>query len=579
MAERAPEEVAPPVADVAPRRPRWALHALVYLLALGGLLAVTDLDSSWTFDDGAYATQVRVLEHHGDWAYPYRWSERDPRSEFAPVPHATLTPTAIYSYTKRPAWILVLQASTRLFGRVVGLYVPSVLGAVAAALVAWALAERLRPGSGALGFWAVALGPLLVHSSAMWAHTCGAALGGVLALVVADRATGRARGWHLPALAATAALLVSFRTEGAIVVLAAAAVLAALALREPTWARRARAALGTAAPLVVVAAATFLATSRWSARLAPGKELPAWDLNPADLTYVQSQWGGAWRTFLDGGGASRSGTVLAALVVLCWVAGAALLARREVPQRVAAAVLGAGVALLALRQYAVARFDLGGALLAAPLLPVALVALLASGRVRRPGRAPSSAPPATSTTSPASVWLGALVALHVLATIATQYPEGGGGDWGGRFLFVVLVPATVLAALFVVPLVADRTGLAARHAAVATLVALVALPTALGWASANDFRGAVGRTADAVEAPKGDTVIQLDRHLARGAWRLLPDVDLLSAEVSSAPRALAMLRPGLDHDVVVVGAGADRVRAPGYERRVVATDRVVFTPA
>ncbi|MCU1496691.1 MAG: hypothetical protein JWM47_644 [Acidimicrobiales bacterium] len=554
----------------AARRGRWALHALVHLLLLGGLLAVTDLESSWTFDDGAYATEVKILERQDDWAYPYRYADRDPRSEFAPVPHATLTRAAIYPYIKRPAWILVLQGSTRLFGPVVGLYVPSILGAVAAALAAWALAERLRPGSGAAGFWAVALGPLVVHSSAMWAHTWGAALGGVLAVVIADRADGRRCRWHLPALLAAAVLLVSFRTEGLFAVLAAAVVLGALALRASTWSARLRTAASTAAPLVVAAGVTFVATGRWAARLAPGQWFDPYDLNPAELTYVQSQWGGFWRTFVDGGGLSRSGTVLAASVVACWIVGGALLARGDEMRRVAAAVLGVGVALLALRQYAVARFDLGGALIAMPLLTIALVVGLAAA-LRRRTRPPSPIS--------AGGWLGGFIAVYVAAVIATQYPEGGGGDWGGRFLFLVLVPAVVVATLTVLPLVVDRTGRSPQQAAAVTLAVLVALPTALGWLSANDLRTVMGRTTDEMVVPEAGTVIRLDRHIARGAWRLLPEQDILSAEVDSAPRALAMLRPGREHDVILVGHGADRVRAPGYDREVVRPDRVVFTPS
>ena len=95
---------------------RWGLHVAAYLVLLVGLLGLVDRDDGWNFDDGAYATQVRVLRD-GDgssWAYPYRHLDRDPTSQFAPVSHSTVTDEGCFPYAKQPAWIEVLRASSSL---------------------------------------------------------------------------------------------------------------------------------------------------------------------------------------------------------------------------------------------------------------------------------------------------------------------------------------------------------------------------------------------------------------------------------------------------------------------------------
>lgn len=568
--------LASPTPRPAPSRRRAVgVNAIAYLVLLVGLFAFTDLHASWTFDDGAYATQVKVLNETGNWAYPYRWADRDPTSRFAPVSHSVETTDATYPYVKRPVWIRILQASTKLFGTPLGLFVPSLLGAWAAALTAWALAERLEAGRGPLGFWAAALGPIVVHSSAMWAHTGAVALGGVMAIILVDAHRGRRARWHLPVALATTISLVSLRTDGLIAVLAFSAALALTSReggrggvlarrRAPGHKRGSLAGLWGAGLVTATAAVTYVGTGAWAHHIASGTWQPSRDVILTGLGFVPSRWSGFVCTFVTGGLGDANGAALAWLSVGCWLIAGVLLARRAALRMTAGFAL-VGLAVLGLRMYAVARFDLAGALLALPLVTVALGCLLGSTRSR----------PRTITSG---TILGVYIGVHLALVVATQYPEGGSIDWGGRFLFPVLVPATVLSALAVARRLHDGAALSVRNATIVTLVVLVAVPTSVGWLSARDLRSVMGQTAARLDAPEGTTVIRLDRSGTRGSWTLLPERDILSAEQKTAPVALAMLRPGRTRPVLVIGGGADRVRAPGYRRTVIAKDEVSFLP-
>lgn len=558
---------------------------MAYLVLLVSLLGLVDRDDSWNFDDGAYAIQVQVLrdglppDGEVSWAYPYRHRDRDPASRFAPVSHSTISSDGTFPYVKAPAWILTLQASTSLADRVGdpvwGLYLPGVVGAVAAALVAGLLAERLAPGragAGAVAFWAVGLGPLVVQTHAMWAHTTAAVLGGIAALGLVALAHGRGRWWHLVLMAASAAVLASLRSEAALFAVALAASAGAVAGRSALAdgagrVRSAAVALWWSVPVVVLAGATRLLTSRWAASLVPGSEVLGPEDSGPQFSFLAGRVSGLLRTFVDGVGASQAGTFLALVAgLLAVLAGVA--ARRAGRQADVLVLLGLAAGALVVRS-AVAPDDLGGFVAAAPLV----VAGLAAWRWREAEIAERA--------------LVGLVAMHALAVIAVQYPEGGSRDWGGRFLFPVLVPASVVAVTTLWRLLtsprAEATAASGPsvggRALAAGLLLAAAVPTAAGLhatASTRDSNRALTDLTLSVEEP---TVIRIPRYLTRTSWRALPGPDWLSADVADAPAALAVLRPGRTEPVAVVGNGADEVRAPGWERDVRSPVLVVFTPS
>lgn len=542
-------------------RPRLVVHLLAYGLLLVGLLVVTNLDSSWTLDDGAYATQVKVVEQTGGWDYPYQHRDRDPDTAFAPVSHSTETEDGgSYPYVKLPAWIFVLRASTAVFGSVVGLYVPSALGAMAAAAGAWVLARRLDPDAAPFAFWAVGAGPLLVHSTAMWAHTWGAALGAVVAVVVVDVARRQHRWWHPLALVLAGGALAAIRNEGMLLVLAGALVLGVLSLRDrPTWTGLARSGASIGG-LVAAGLVARLGSARWERHLAPGGRSPFRDGILRDLGFVDAQWRGFVRTFVDGAGQVPAGTRLAVVVTVCFVGGALLVRRGGSSVALGAVVVVVALVVSVVRTGNTATFDLAGLLVAVPLITIGAV-------VFRWRTAPVEQ----------RALLG-LVGLLWVAVILTNYPEGGSRDWGGRFLFVALVPATVVAVIVVRrALHAAPQVLSPRHAT-AVLAALVVVPALLGVHATQEVRQAMDRTTEQAVEPGVPTTIWLERYLTRGSWRELPERDWLSAQPGAGADALAMLRPDRDDPVLVFGPGAEDVRAPGYHRDVLSPTRVVFVP-
>jgi hypothetical protein len=539
------------------------LHVAAYLVLLLALGAVVDRADGWNLDDGAYATQVRTIALGGAdgdaWAYPYEHRDVDPASRFAPVSHATTTADATYPYVKQPAWIEVLRASHEAFGSVGGWYVPSIVGALLAALVGGLLAARLvpgTPGAGPLGFWLVALGPLVVHTQALWAHTAAAALGGAGALALVALAMGRERWWHVVTAGMAVAGLVSVRSEGLLYAAALAATAGIVIARRSAPVRdRAGTAAAWVGTIGVAAVAARLATARWSSHLAPGEPLAEQDTILADVGFVPGRFRGAARTLLDGVGSSQAGTFLALVVVALAVAGGRALARRG--WRGPGPVLVGGAVVVVVVRCLAAPDDLGGLLVAVPLLPAGLAAW-------------------SRRTAPASEQaLVALGGLYLLAVLATQYPEGGSRDWGGRFLFPVLVPIVVVAGLAL-----WRALDQVRPALLATaLVALGAIPTVGGLRVAEVARSSNRSLTDLTLSVDAPTVIRVPRYLTRTSWRALPGHDWLSAEPRTASRALALLRPGRTEPVAVVGNGADQVRAAGWRREVRSPVVVVFTPA
>ncbi|MEZ5182887.1 MAG: hypothetical protein R2702_13610 [Acidimicrobiales bacterium] len=547
---------------------RWGVHVVGYLALLLVALVVVGRTDSWNFDDGAYAIQAEVIDQTGGWAFPYAHEDLDPAFRFSPVDHATTTADGTFPYVKQPAWVEAIVGARAVVGGSWGLFLPSVLGAVAAALVAGLLAERLAPGSGGVAFWVVGLGPLLVHGQAMWAHTAAAALGGAAALAILALHQDRAGPPHLVGLGAAVGALALLRSEALLLAIAVAiAVGVGAVVRHARLVAAAREAVLWAGTAILGALAGRTLSSWWSGQLAPGPEVG--DLDPALRGYgvVEGQVRGATRTLLDGLGGSGAGTALAALVLVLAVLAGVAIRRGRTADGCALLATSAGVVLL---RAIVAPSDLGGLVVAVPLL----VAGLAAWSWRR-------APLAERT-------LVLVAGLHLLGVLATQYPEGGSRDWGGRFLFPALVPATVVAVLALRRALRPwgeqlGEGRARRPigAVAVVLLVLAALPTVAGLWSAADLRSsnAAFRTASESVTSEGSTVVRTPRYLSRTSWSALPGPDWLAADDDGIEEALALLRPGRTAPVAIVGPGADQVEVEGWTREVLSPVTVVLTPA
>ena len=236
--------------------------------------------------------------------------------------------------------------------------------------------------------------------------------------------------------------------------------------------------------------------------------------------------------FIDAGAGPP---VLLALVIVA-VAGFVAL-RRWGPMSGRALTVAAGVAaaVLLLRFVAHPHDPVTGLLSAWPLVVVGVLLFRWRG-----------APPAA--------WLlGGTVALFTAATLATQYPEGGGLEWGGRFLSPALVPLAVLAAAGLARAVAGVPE-AERRRAVAVLAALGVTTAVFSLATAGALRAREDRIVAAVERHPSPVMVTTRPALPRLAWRADERLSWMLTDADGLAPLLERLRAaGVDAVTVVAG--------------------------
>lgn len=545
------------VATAASRAPdagheRRRIPLAVHLLAASTLVVLialrADLGASWTSDDGAYAVQVAALED-GSWAFDYAGAEIDPEGQHFPFLNATTADGRYFPYAKHPAWILLLRASTLLFGRDFGLHVPSIAGAIGAVVTAGLLARRLGSRAAPLAAWLVACGPVLVHASGLWAHAPSAAVSGAACLVlsrIVEAGPTLRRSLLLGSTLAAGALL---RSEG---LLFGAAVLAVLALRGRVW----RHDGGRSPVLVLVPAGAMLAAAHlwqiaWRLELIPtidgvvGSRLHG-------VGWLAGRLPGAWRSLLRAAPSDVAPSVLGLMGVVLLVVAVVQL-RRSTPPREGPLLFGAaGAIALAARGVLAPGVVLPGLASAWPLAVAGLVAW-----PRRDG-------------DPVERALVALMAVFAVLVCATQYPGGGGLEWGGRFFSPILVPLAVVAAAGIERLAIRLRNepRAVRRSAAAIAVIAGLVPGAVGVLSTEAGRRRHEEIVAAAIAPGSPVVVSLYPHLPRIAWRTVGDVEWYRADGSSIAGLLIDLRRTRATSVTVAGPGADDLAVDGYRREV-----------
>ncbi len=223
----------------------------------------------------------------------------------------------------------------------------------------------------------MAAGPLLVHTTAMWAHTCGAALGGVSAVLLLDILRGKADLKRVVGLAAALAALCLVRDEGLLLAASTLLVLGFSGLRRAgsPVAKVLTAARWSVFPAVVVAA-TYVASHAWSAHVAPGPYLVQTVDQWYHVSWLDGRWLGLVHTLFSGGGSMPLATRWAAVLgASLFLVGGVVLARAGHGTRAVAAGFGCvigGLVLVVLRSVWLIPIDLGGLLVAAPLLSLAV---------------------------------------------------------------------------------------------------------------------------------------------------------------------------------------------------------------
>jgi hypothetical protein len=516
-------------------------------------MAVVGTSTSFSADEGAAVVQATSLSEGGGWTVPHPAPEVDPDGVNYPLEFSERGPDGWAPYAKHPVYPLLLAGAHRL-GGVAAMVLLSLLGTVAAAGLAGALARRLDPALARPAVWVVGLAsPLFFDGYLLIAHTLGAALAAaaVLAAVAAvDRRSVPVALGVAPAVAGCVLL----RSEGLFVAAALAAVAGVVVLKQ----REGRlAAAVVALGAAVAGGGAFLLDRLWSARLvgsvaATGTAAPA---AGDSLGLVEGRIQGFVVTWLTPSYGGRPLTGLALLAMLAAIAFCAVTVRRQpgderrITRSAAVAAAAAAVALLTGTGNVVP-----GLLLAFPLASAGL--LLVSRHTLR------------STTARMAAGVSSL---FVAAVVATQYAKGGGGEWGGRY-FALVIPVAVPVLLLALRDQRDRLAPRVGRMAVAGLVVCsVALSTMGITALRSSHRAnarlvaAVDRAGQAVDAQR-PLIVTTEGAMPRFAWPTFDRQRWLLAAPDGLDDLLGRLRE----------AGISRV---AFVSRNLARDQVVLDRA
>ena len=450
-------------ADRGGLRRLWNAPLSSHLAALGlvlvALLALVGPSSSFSADEGAAIIQARSLADGEGWVVEHPLPELDPTGANYPLELSERGPDGTAPFGKHTLYALLLAGADRL-GGVTAMVLLSLLGTVAAAGLAAALARRIDATLARPALWVVGLAsPLLFDGFLVIAHTLGAALAAaavLVATVALERRSPAVALGVLPLVTGTVLL----RREAVFLALALGVAGAVLFVRRGSV-RWPAGVLALGAP--AAAAMAHLAERAWTTRLVGGSLEALAVATPASGS--QGMVAGRVRSFLltwltpTYGPASMASLALLAMVAAL-AAGALTLRRHpEAGSRVVTCgLVAAGCALLALA--AAPATVVPGLLIAFPLATAGLL-LVERGTLR---------------TTAAHLAFGVFT-LFALAVIATQYTKGGSGEWGGRY-FAVGLPFLTPVLLLALRQAGGRLAPQPRRRAVAALaVCSVALAT------------------------------------------------------------------------------------------------------
>jgi len=509
-----------------------AVHVILLgVVLLAGLMFV-GVDSIISADEGAALTQARLIER-GSWGVEYPAIDIDTTGRWFPIHLTTRVGDRWYPYTKLPAYPALVSTLDSIGG--LGLVLGGhVLGTVAAAAFAGMLARRLArslekspaesPAESrasarsleVLTIWAVGIGsPLVFDSYWVIAHSIAAA-GATLAILGMTMTFDDERRRGLLAIAVGVAVAVMFRSEGVLLGLAVASGCAFGWLRT----RRVAPALGSAlAGMVTVAG--YLGNAALDRSIVGGDSIVPFSIRDR-VGWLEGRVPGFAATFLK---SQLWGSTLTAMLTLAsalLLATAVIAARRSMATPRVIGLLAALGAVAALVRCVLEPIPVPGILLTFPI-GVAGLCLLGRRHLR----------------NVAVAGVLVVVGLVVAAVVATQYSAGATGDWGGRYLHVI-VPAFAAVSVIVI---ADTLGSldrrAARSLGIGVAVASVSLAV-LGVRSieaAHDREAALTDTVAEVAAGTasardigGPVVLTDSVAFGRFAWKYVLDGRYLSVD-------------------------------------------------
>jgi len=204
---------------------RPLVAALILLVVYAGLSLLNDTRGYLGTDTGGKVATLKVMDERGDFDPDVGyWAQgQDPDGRVHGLYYTAKIGERFVNVTSLPI-LLAAEPLWRLGGYRLALLLP-MLGAIAAAFAARAIARRLSDGEGWPAFWLIGLAsPMVIYALDFWEHSVGVALmvWGIVALFDAvDRGPSWWRG-GLAGLAFGAAF--SMRTEAAVYGLVATAV-------------------------------------------------------------------------------------------------------------------------------------------------------------------------------------------------------------------------------------------------------------------------------------------------------------------------------------------------------------------
>lgn len=384
------------------------LAAILVILVLAG-----SPGPAYMSDEGnVYLQAERLLE--GEWVVPYTFVDLDPGLELSHLQRGLRVETGIVPYVRHPLHAVLVTPLFGAFGTA-GFVAVGILGVVATAMVSAALARLVDPRWARHVFWIVGLAsPIAFHAHLWLAHSVTAAAVGFAGLA-AVWAFRRHWTWGIAA-GLSAAFATGLRSEALLAGPALAVMVGVMWL-----ARRARLgpALATAGSLGLMPAAVWLSERAFSDAMFGSTAMTV------QVESLSRGFDGAVNAFLitmlySSYQESVVFWFLAASPIVLWHVG-----RRARITGNALPVVWTGVVivvLLVIRLVQPDAWPIPGLWVAFP------IGVLLLSQVKLAETSPIEV--AIPTGAAALIWIGIL---------ATQYPVGGGLEWGGRY-FAIIIP-------------------------------------------------------------------------------------------------------------------------------------------
>lgn len=534
-----------------------AAHAALLLLILMGWAFWLGAGGLFSVDEGIAALQAEVLADTGEWAIDHPLAKFDVDGSAFPLRSAEVGEHGIVPYGKHPLYPAILSLAHGVAGAG-GMVAISLLGTVIASTGAALLARRSRPELAVPTLYVTGLvSPLLFDSTLLIAHSIGAAAAAVAAVaVVRHHEDGRRwlSWWMLLALAAGVGVVL-LRGEGLILAgsLAAVAAAATAATRRAAW--------GATAAAAVLAVVGSVLIERWWRGSILGDVAESPYTSPTlsgDGSFVSDRISSFVTTTVKVSYSSDPAQALLFGAAIMLLVALVAIRRQEEDERI---LVGASViaSCLAVAWLLTAPSSaVPGLLIAFPVLwfGLALGGWAGSGR---------------------SVSLLAVAGLFAAGVLATQYRQGGGLEWGFRYVAIALplaVPAAV-AGLDQARRTLDRRAAAAVGSALLTVSVVLAAMAGTTQREVNRFNEWMQDRIVSVAPPSslgrddGDgrpVVISAEFILPQTIWPVYDEARWLRLRDDASPpleapdpRIAALIEGGIDRfTFVTTDLGRDR---------------------